>query len=136
MKVRNYEKKILISIFIILLIILEIIFLIFLYNTKIYNYELLNGVVIKDDLVLLIVSEKENNLLNKNSYLYLNSKKIKYKVFEDRGFVLKRDNEKYKEVILEFKFNKKYKANDSMQIILKKDKKRIIEIFKIIWDGD
>lgn len=136
MKVRNYEKKILISIFIILLIILEIVFLIFLYNTKIYNYELLNGVVIKDDLVLLIVSEKENNLLNKNSYLYLNSKKIKYKVFEDRGFVLKRDNEKYKEVILEFKFNKKYKANDSMQIILKKDKKRIIEIFKIIWDGD
>ena len=136
MKVRNYEKKILISIFIILLIILEIVFLIFLYNTKIYNYELLNGVVIKDDLVLLIVSEKENNLLNKNSYLYLNSKKIKYKVFEDRGFVLKRDNEKYKEVIFEFKFNKKYKANDSMQIILKKDKKRIIEIFKIIWDGD
>lgn len=136
MKVRNYEKKILISIFIILLIILEIVFLIFLYNTKIYNYELLNGVVIKDDLVLLIVSEKENNLLNKNSYLYLNSKKIKYKVFEDRGFVLKRDNEKYKEVILEFKFNKKYKTNDSLQIILKKDKKRIIEIFKIIWDGD
>ena len=136
MKVRNYEKKILISIFIILLIILEIVFLIFLYNTKIYNYELLNGVVIKDDLVLLIVSEKENNLLNKNSYLYLNSKKIKYKVFEDRGFVLKRDYEKYKEVILEFKFNKKYKTNDSLQIILKKDKKRIIEIFKIIWDGD
>ena len=136
MKVRNYEKKILISIFIILLIILEIVFLIFLYNTKIYNYELLNGVVIKDDLVLLIVSEKENNLLNKNSYLYLNSKKIKYKVFEDRGFVLKRDNEKYKEVILEFKFNKKYKTNDSLQIILKKDKKRIIEIFKFIWDGD
>ena len=136
MKVRNYEKNIIISILIILLIILELIFLIFIYNTKIYNYELLNSVVIKDDLVLLIVSEKENKMINKNSYLYLNGKKIKYKVFEDRGYVLKRDNEKYKEVLLEFKFNKKYKANDSIQIILKKDKKRIIEIFKIIWDGD
>lgn len=136
MKVRNYEKKIPIYILLLILIIIELVFLINLCNKKIYTYEVINSVVIKDNLVLMIISNKQNKLLNKNSYLYLEGKKIKYKIFEDRGFVIKNKKEKYKEILLEFKFDKKYKANDSLLIILKKEKIKLIEIFKIIWEGD
>ena len=133
MKVRNYEKKLVIYLLLVVITLVEIIFMISIYNKKIYTYEILNAVVVKDNLVLLIISDKQNKILNKNSYLYLNGEKIKFKITEDRGYVIKN---KYKELLIELKFNKKYKANDSLQLILKKEKIRLIEIFKIIWEGD
>lgn len=136
MKVRNYEKYLTIYFLLIILFLLEILLLIYLYNKKIYTYESLNSVVVKDNLVLLIISDKQYKTLNKNSFLYLDGKKIKYKVFEDRGYVIENKKEKYKEVVLEFKFNKEYKVNDSLRLVLKDKKIRLIEIFKIIWEGD
>lgn len=133
MKVRNYEKKLVIYLLLVVITLVEIIFMINIYNKKIYTYEILNAVVVKDNLVLLIISDKQNKILNKNRYLYLNGEKIKFKITEDRGYVIKN---KYKELLIELKFNKKYKANDSLQLILKKEKIRLIEIFKIIWEGD
>ena len=136
MKVRNYEKYLTINFLLIILFLLEILLLIYLYNKKIYTYESLNSVVVKDNLVLLIISDKQYKTLNKNSFLYLDGKKIKYKVFEDRGYVIENKKEKYKDVVLEFKFNKEYKVNDSLRLVLKDKKIRLIEIFKIIWEGD
>ena len=136
MRVRNYEKNILIYLFILFLTVIEVLFFFYLYNKKMYIYESLNGVVVKDNLVLLIVSEENNKILNKNKYMFINGEKIKYKIYEDRGYVIKNKKEKYKEILLEFKFDKKYKTNDSLQLVLKKEKIRIIEIFKIIWEGE
>lgn len=136
MKVRNYEKKTLIYILLIFLILLEIIIVILFYKNKINIYENIQGVVVKDNLVVLIVNDKTKKIIYKNTLLYLNNKKIKYEITEDRGYVLKRNKEKYSEILISFKFDKNYKVNDSLQLMFKKKKIRIIEIFKIIWEGD
>lgn len=136
MKVRNYEKKTLIYFLLVILIIIEIIVFFIFYTNKIYKYEIVSGVVIKDDLVVLIINNKTKKNINKNNSFYLNNKKIKYKIIEDRGYVLKKNKEKYSELLLSFKFDKKYKVNDSLQLMFKDEKIKIIEIFKIVWDGD
>lgn len=136
MKVRNYEKKIFIYFLLIILILFEIIILILFYKSKINIYENIPGIVIKDNLVVLIVNDKTKKNIYKNTLLYLNNKKIKYEIIEDRGYVLKRNKEKYSEILISFKFDKNYKVNDSLQLMLKKEKIRIIEMFKIIWEGD
>ena len=136
MKVRNYEKKTLIYILLIFLILLEIIIVILFYKNKINIYENIQGVVVKDKIVVLIVNDKTKKIIYKNTLLYLNNKKIKYEIIEDRGYVLKRNKEKYSEILISFKFDKNYKVNDSLQLMFKKKKIRIIEIFKIIWEGD
>lgn len=136
MKIRNYENKNIIKILIINVLIFELITIIFLYKEKMYIYENIQGIVIKDNLVNLIITDKQNKILNKNSNLYLNGKKIKYKIIEDRGYVLKKDRIKYKNVLIRIKFNKKYKVNDSLNLIFKSKKIKTIEIFKIVWEGD
>ena len=120
----------------IFLILLEIIIVILFYKNKINIYENIQGVVVKDNLVVLIVNDKTKKIIYKNTLLYLNNKKIKYEIIEDRGYVLKRNKEKYSEILISFKFDKNYKVNDSLQLMFKKKKIRIIEIFKIIWEGD
>ena len=60
MKVRNYEKKTLIYILLIFLILLEIIIVILFYKNKINIYVNIQGVVVKDNLVVLIVIDKSN----------------------------------------------------------------------------
>lgn len=136
MKVRNYEKKILINFLLIFLILLEIIIFILCFINKMNVYENISGIVLKDDLVVLIVNNETKKNIYKNTLLYLNNKKIKYEIVEDRGYILKRNKEEYSEILISFKFDKNYKVNDSLQLMLKKEKIRIIEIFKIIWEGD
>lgn len=136
MKVRNYEKMTFINIMLIFLVLLEItIFVLFSIN-KINIYENVSGIVVKDDLVVLIINNKTKKIIYKNTLLYLNNKKLKYEIVEDRGYVLKRNKEDYSEILISFKFDKNYKVNDSLQLTLKKEKINIIEIFKIIWEGD
>lgn len=136
MKVKNYENKTITNLLLVLLILIEIIITGILFTKKIYLYEPISGVVIKDDLIVLIINDNTKKILNKNNSFYLNNKKIKYKVVEDRGYIFKRNKEKYSEILISFKFDKKYKVNDSLQLMFKKEKIRLIEIFKIIWEGD
>ena len=51
MKIRNYENKNIIKILIINVLIFELITIIFLYKEKMYIYENIQGIVIKDNLV-------------------------------------------------------------------------------------
>lgn len=135
MKVRNYEKKDMIIFFMILLLIIEIIVVVVLLTVKIEKYQIVSGIVIKDNLALVVVSSDERRIIYSNKILYLNNHKYKYEIIEDRGKVLKRDNDYY-QLVLKFKFNKKYKVNDLLEIVFVKEKMYLIEIFKIIWEGD
>lgn len=136
MKVRNYEKKNLIVFFTIFFLIVELIFFLILTIKKTYSYDSLSGIVMKEDLVMVVVSKKERALLNQNRFLNLDDQKIKYKVLEDHGPIISKGKEKYHEIILAFQFPKEYKANDILTISLKNKKYQLIEIFKIIWEGD
>lgn len=136
MKIRNYEKNIGITIIIIITLIIEIILFVYMMKTKIYSYQQLNTIVLKDNIVLSVVTKEERKQLYKNTRLFFKDKKVKYKIIEDKGVVITKDDEKYYEILLSFKFDKRYKSNDTIPVSLHDKKIRTIEIFKLIWDGD
>ena len=135
MKVRNYEKKEFIIFLSILIFIIEIIFFIVLFNTKDNKYIKVSSIVIKDNLVLVVVSKNTRKTIYSNKVLYLNDSLKKYKIVEDRGVVLKKNNKNYYELVLEVDFKNK-KVNDILELVIKYKKFRLIEIFKLIWEGD
>ena len=120
----------------IIIFIIEVIFTFLLITTKEYKYKKINGVVVKDNLVDIVIPSKEKNIIYKNKYLYLNDKKIKFKIVEEKKNVYKHNKEKYHELLVSYKFDKKYKTSDILSISIKKEKYRLIEIFKLIWEGD
>ncbi len=136
MKIKKYEKYSLVISMCIIIFIIEVIFTFLLITTKEYKYKKINGVVVKDNLVDIVIPSKEKNIIYKNKYLYLNDKKIKFKIVEEKKNVYKHNKEKYHELLVSYKFDKKYKTSDILSISIKKEKYRLIEIFKLIWEGD
>ena len=136
MKIKKYEKYSLVISMCIIIFIIEVIFTFLLITTKEYKYKKINGVVVKDNLVDIVIPSKEKNIIYKNKYVYLNDKKIKFKIVEEKKNVYKHNKEKYHELLVSYKFDKKYKTSDILSISIKKEKYRLIEIFKLIWEGD
>jgi len=135
LKLKNYEKKYLAVFLSVIFIIFELITLLLLNIIKIYKYHIISSVVIKKDLALVVVSKTERKMLYDNSKFYLNANLVKYEIIEDRGVVLKKDKDSYYEILIKVKFDKNYKANDNITFSCKKEKIRLIEIFKSIWEG-
>ena len=135
MKVKSYEKTTLLKILITAILTLELVFFFLLYSHKEFNYKKIDGIVVKDNVMVLVLSKEERNILYKNSTLLMNDKLRRYKVLEDNGVFIKKGKKKYYEIIIKTKFDKEYKANDSVEINLKDNKFRIIEMFKLIWGG-
>lgn len=135
MKKRNYENNILILFLAIILFIFEIIFILILFLKKEYNHIKLTGIVMKDNVLIVVVSKNEKTYFHNNSFLYLEGKKKRFKIIEDRGAIMSHNKKKYHELLINVDFNKKYKANDTISLSIKTKKKRLIEIFKIIGEG-
>lgn len=134
MKTRNYERKDLIIFLIILLLGFELISIIVLLTIKTNKYFKISGIVIKDNLIFVIVNKDERKIIYSDKVLYFNNERYKYNIVEDRGIVMKKNNENYYQLVLEFKL-KNMKANDVVEIVFTKERMRLIEIFKIIWEG-
>ena len=134
MKTRNYERKDLIIFLIILLLGFELISIIVLLTIKTNKYFKISGIVIKDNLIFVIVDKDERRIVYSDKVLYFNNKRYKYNIVEDRGIVMKKSDENYYQLVLEFKL-KNMKANDVVEIVFTKGRMRLIEIFKIIWEG-
>lgn len=135
MKIRNYEKKDLIIVLIIIFFVLEIIGVYYLIKDREYTYYKISGVVSNKNLVTFIVDKKERQILYKSQTIYLDNKKFKYEIKENRGVILKKDNKKYYEVLLKIKLPKNKKTTDVLEFSIKNKKKRLIEIIKNIWKG-
>ena len=120
MKIKKYEKCSLVISMCIIIFIIEVIFTFLLITTKEYKYKKINGVVVKDNLVDIVIPSKEKNIIYKNKYLYLNDKKIKFKIVEEKKNVYKHNKEKYHELLVSYKFDKKYKTSDILSISIKK----------------
>lgn len=131
MKTRNYEKKELINFLILLVLISEIIFIFLLFKVKEDKYIKINSIVIKDNLVLVVVDKNNRKVIYSNEVLYLDDKLKKYKIREDRGLVI---DKKYYQILLELEIENK-KTNDVLALVIKSKKFRLIEMFKIIWEG-
>ena len=93
MKTRNYERKDLIIFLIILLLGFELISIIVLLTIKTNKYFKISGIVIKDNLIFVIVNKDERRIVYSDKVLYYNNKRYKYNIVEDRGIVMKKNNE-------------------------------------------
>jgi len=133
MKVRNYEKNELIIFIIILVFILEVLLGLFLFKYKVYEYKKLTGIVSNKNIVTLIITKKGKKLLNKNKKVYVDSKYLNYKIIEDKGYLTKKNNVKYYEVLIKVKINKE--SNEVIDLSIRDKKIRIIKLFKNIWKG-
>ena len=137
MNYSKYERFGLIIFLVIILIIFEIIFIISIVRCKNELYISYSGFVMKSNLGLFIINNEDMNVLYKNKYLYFNGKKISYSIEKITKDVIKKDNNKYNEVLINFKFSKKkYKDNDVINISVRNEKEPIINMFKIIWKGE
>ena len=136
MRNRNYEKSKLLTVIITVFMIIEISASIILFNTKRFSYQKISGIVIKNDLITIIASYNERKNLYKNKRIYLNNKVFSYTIEEDRGFILKKNNIKYYEIIIKTNKRIKDKLNDNISISIKKEKKQVFKMIKDIWVGD
>lgn len=119
----------------ILLIVMEFINILFLYQKKEFSYQKIIGIVVKKNYVLLMVDKKERKILYENKTLYLDDKKRVYELIKDRGKIMRKNKKDFYEIVIKVEFSSKYKANDSINIIFPKKKYRRIEIFKKIIGG-
>lgn len=136
MKVRNYEKQGLIIFILIILIIIEILSLIVLYNYKVYKYKKITGIISNKNIVTLIVDKKDKELLYKNRKVYLNNKLLEYKIIENKGYIIKKDNTKYYEILINIKTPKDKKSSDYVELSIKNKKINILKLLKKIGEGD
>lgn len=136
MKKKNYEKTTGIIVLLAIMILLEIIVITVLYNYKMFNYTIISSIYLDKNSIMTFVDKKERKDLYKNKYLYIDNKKIKYKILKDKGITLKENNKEYYEIYLKLKLKGKYKLNDYIKITIQNKKIRLLEIFKLIWDGD
>ena len=120
------------KIFIITTVSITIFIIIFMYiiNFKYNEYKLLTGIAVDRDKLKFILDSKNIKTLQKNSYLYLDNKKIKYNILSTNRNVVKKDDINYHEVIIKINtFNYEEYLNVSIFI----GNKRIINLFKNIW---
>ena len=136
MKVRNYEKQVLIIFILIVLIIIEIFSFIVLYNYKVYKYKKLTGIISNNNIVTLIVDKEDKKILYKNKKVYLNNKSLEYRIIEDKGYITKKDNTKYYEIIIFIKTPKNKKSSDYVELSIKNKKTNILKLIKKIGEGD
>lgn len=135
MKIKKYESNEIIIVLSIIFIIITITLFVSSFKRKEYKYDELTGIVLGDNLLIIVAEEKTRKTIYNNSSMYLNSKKEKYKIVEDNGVILTKDKNKYYELLVKIKFDKKYKSNDTIKLSIKTEKMRLIEMFKIIWEG-
>ncbi len=134
MKRRNYEKKKGILTLIFFFCLLEILLLFHFIKEKWNDYQVFQGVVVKNDLVILILSQKELDYFYQNHFIYVANQRVKFHIKKITREVLTRGKKSYHEVILSFPFSNKRKENDVILLSIRTKRKRFIEIFNIIWE--
>lgn len=134
MRLKKYERKGTIFLAVFLLTVVEVLFFVWLCVQKIAVYENFQAVVRKDDVVTLVVDQKQLMLFRKNEYMYVNDRRVKFSVIKTLRNVLERKKIKYHEIYIKFSFDNK-KENDVIDISVEKEKIRGIEIFKVIMKG-
>ena len=135
MKVKNYEQTSLLFIGIFVIIFIELIFFFFLFHKKEFIYHSLTGIVLKKDYVVVMVNQKEKEIIYQNENLFFKNQKKAYEIIENHGKLMTRNKKDYYELVLKFKFSNTYKESDILELVLPQQKYRRIEIIKKIIGG-
>ncbi len=133
---KKYEDLTKIKIITVLLIIIQLIFILLMTNYKVYKNKTLTCIVMNKNICLLVLDDKEKELLHKNMKLYVNDKENTFKIIEDNNVVVTNGKKKYKEILIKVDLVKSYKTNDTVNLTIRERKIKLIEIFKVILEGD
>ncbi len=133
---KKYENLTKIKIITVLLIIIQLIFILLMTNYKVYKDKTLTCIVMNKNICLLVLDDKEKELLHKNMKLYVNNKENTFKIIEDNNVVVTNGKKKYKEILIKVDLVKSYKTNDTVNLTIRERKIKLIEIFKVILEGD
>ena len=132
MTLKNYEKRFALYISIILFFISFLIFISYLTFNKHFCYKNYTGIVSNKSTIVMI-KNSEIKYFYQNATLINDAKKKKFTIRKVYKNILKKDKEKYSQIVIDFKLPKKVKDNDVLNISLRKKQERLINIFKIIW---
>lgn len=125
---KNYKKYQLLFTINLITIIIFSLFLITI-STKYYNeYTKINSSYILDNIVEIVITTKELKQIEKNNYIYLNSKRRKIEIISTIKNIYQRKNIKYHQVLLKIN-NIKDKSTLNISIFDKKEK-----IIKLLFD--
>ena len=97
---RKYKKYRLLFFFNFLTIILFLVTVIYFSINKYNEYIKLNAVYVLDNTIKTIVEEKELKIIEKNKYVYLNSKKYKVEIISISKNIYRKKNKIYHELLL------------------------------------
>lgn len=136
MRIHNYEKKAGLIFVITLLIILELIGCIYMKNTKETIYHKIIGIYSKENIITSIVDNTERKLLYDNNVLWIEDKKKKYEIVEDRGIILKRKKKNYYELIIKIKGLKQKETKDTLELSIPMNKINMWKLVHKTWEGD
>lgn len=132
MKLKYKKTQLIISVMI-LLFIIELCFFNYCMNNDIKIYKKLNGVIISDNIVQLLVDDHELKILYSNKYVYIKNKRYKKEEHNITKKILKRRGKYYHYISLNINLETKYKMNDVIPITVYDKKEKIISIFKILF---
>ena len=130
MKVRNYEKMTLMTSFLIIVFLTEMIWIINLNHVRIKDYKQFPMLMNNNQEGTMIVNKEERKLIYKNRFLYYQDNKIKYSIIEDQ----KLDNQK--DYQMKLKLEKKQKENEVITVTIENKKISMIDMMKNTWGGD
>ena len=113
-----------------------LVIVIYLINKKIVIYKVFSGVVYNDNVLVLVLSDEELKLFNKNKRVFIENKSKNFKIKKIDVDILERDGEEYNQVFINIDISNMYKVNDVINISIMEKNVRSYKIFSIIWEGD
>ena len=117
-------------------IILFLLIIIFLFNNKLIIYKVFDGMIFDKNKILLVLSDDELKVFNKNKKLFIKNKSYMFSISKTSDNEIERNGEKYNQVFIEISLPNMYKVGDVIGITIMDDRKRLFNIFNVIWDGD
>lgn len=129
---KNYEKNQLIISMSFIFLILCSIFVVNIFTYRYRNYKVLNSVLITKDYIKLVVTDEDLKKLKGSNYIFIDDKKVKFKIIEIVRNVLKKEKN-YHEVVINTNTNKRYHDEDYIKITIYDDREKLINIFKSCW---
>ena len=135
MKSRSYEKNLIVGLIMILFFIVFFISLFFIMTYKIEDYQVFSCSLVKYDLVCF-PSYEERKLFYANKYFYIDDKKIKYKIKEDKGVVFEQDKISTYEMVLQLDVPSKYKEHDIITMTIQTKRIQLFKIIQDVLEGD
>ncbi len=130
---KNYEKRQLIFSLSFLLFIGYLFFVSALFTFKFTKYILINGNVLSDEIVEVLVDNHELKYLKANRYVYVKDKKYKKEIIEVNRNVLKNNKKNYHQVKIKMKVDKKYKEFDNIVLKTIEKHEKLYKIFSSCW---